>query len=431
MNDYEKQRIDSLDLLNWAINWPGIDNFVLLTPIIPRLENAYPVVFEYRSFQTSNNMYKRADLKVISMINEFTRLLKQDSYQISPKVILEGFSAGGGFAQRFAILHPEIVQAIAVGGLGGVFTLPEEIYQNIPIDWPVGINDLKTISGIEFDRENYKKIKQYIFYGDQDTGKNHNTFIWPLSWGTSGFWKSLNQIKFIANKFGDEDFIRVQNQITYLNSIGYDNISFHLYSGIGHEVPDYVIGDFMEFFVREIFHTDLPKPTTAPTPTPLTPTPVPQYTIDGYFNDWEKFSPVITDSEGDSKAGKNTDLTNIYSFQDMNYFYLLINTASKPITTESEIDIWLDTAPGEECSPSEMGITLHPNNPKVFAWDFKNCHTGENGYESEGSQVAWKDAIEVMVPLKDLSNFSGIIKINDVSFNLPGNNGWYAADSYP
>jgi len=398
--DYEIQRDDSLSLLNWAIQWPEMDNFVLLTPIIPRTEDHYPVVFEYRSFQTPDDMGKRADLKVIKMINEFTRLLKQDGYQVYPKVMIEGFSAGGSFAQRFALLHPDLVQAIAVGGLGGVFTLPEESYQSKPIDWPVGINDLEEIADVKFDREKYMKINQYIFYGDQDTGKNGNTMVWPLDWGTGGFWKSVDQIEFITQYFGDKDFIRVQNQTGYLNSIGYSNITFHLYPGIGHEMPEYVIDDFMRFFLHEGFPSDIPTPTPAPTPSP-TPTSSLPVLIDGYGNDWTIFTPV-EDLLGDS-ADPDTDITAYYSTQDDNFFDIMLQTDA-PIRKEEatvELVLSLETSDGNN---QEYGFNFLPDGS---AWGY---YDADHVSRTPSVLVAWNEVVEIQIP-KSLFNGSIIKRI--------------------
>ena len=292
--NYSEQKANSRALLESAINWLGIDNFVLLTPVIPRENDSYPVVFAYDSFLDTDEMNNRADLKVISMIDEFKEILSIDGYEVNPKVMIQGFSAGGCFAQRFSLLHPEMVEAIAIGGMGGVFTLPEKTHLENMIDYPIGIGDLEEISGILFDKEEYKKIKQFVFYGEEDTGKNYNTFVNLSSWSreSGGFWKSHSQKNYINQYFGDKDYIRVQNQIQYLNSIGYNNIFFNLYSDIGHNVSNEIISDFMKFFLENdsnfIINLDID--------------------LDGEPFEWKDIQPVIVDFANDSEAKEWMDL---------------------------------------------------------------------------------------------------------------------------
>ena len=249
---YEDVSNTSRIMLQERLLWPGIEQFILLVPVIPRYEKpAYPVAFDLGSFRIDDDFYRRADLKVNLMIDQLIADLSSDGYLISNKVMIEGFSAGGMFAQRYALLQPGRVKAIAGGQCGGHFILPEASYQNTTLNWPVGINNLFPLSKIEFDRESYKQISQFIFIGDEDTGE-YTTTVWIRlhpEFGTGDMWEAVWQMEFLNITFGETDPIRLQNEIAYLNGIGYEKIEFKLYPGLGHEFTNLMIKDVMNFLI--------------------------------------------------------------------------------------------------------------------------------------------------------------------------------------
>jgi len=221
----------------------------LLVPVIPRRENphVYPVAFDLPSFRVSDEFYRKADLKVLQMIDEFISILESDGYHVSNKILIERFSVGGMFALRFAILHPDRVKAISAGHCGGNFTLPISNYRDETINLPVGINNLYEIAEINFDQEEYREIEQFIYIGNLDT---ETTTVWNRfhpTWGSKYMWESVQQMEFLHNNFGEVDPIRLENEIAYLNFIGYENIEFKLYPDLGHNVTHQMINNLMEF----------------------------------------------------------------------------------------------------------------------------------------------------------------------------------------
>ena len=215
---------------------------VLLVPVVPTSPRYvyYPVAFDVTSFLDSTpSFYQRADLEVNLMIDKLLSDLRTDGYKMSDKVFIEGFSAGGMFAQRYTLLHPERVQAIAAGHCGGTFTLPESSYNGVQIDWPVGINDFFSLVGNEFDRDAYLQVPQYIYIGDQDTRITLD--------GVQVLWRSQSQIFFIQNTFGYYGPEILEKQLGYLNSIGYNNIMFRMYPGVGHKHTSTMLTDSLDF----------------------------------------------------------------------------------------------------------------------------------------------------------------------------------------
>ena len=45
---------------------------------------------------------------------------------VQDKIFLNGYSSSGVFAQRFALLHPDIVETACIGGASGSIPIPTE-----------------------------------------------------------------------------------------------------------------------------------------------------------------------------------------------------------------------------------------------------------------------------------------------------------------
>lgn len=220
-------------------------NFVVLTPAIPRRVNsggAYTISLDRESLLDPADFDQRPDLKVNLMIDELIGMLRADGYNMHDKVFIEGFSAGAMFAQRYVLLHPERVQAIAAGQCGGSLTVPGSNYNGKDMNWPVGINDFQSLVGNEFNLSGYLHVPQFIYIGDQDNHVNNSTVSGDGSDLFTG-----EQIEFLNDTFGDSDPVRLENQADYINEIG-GNVEFKLYPGIGHNYTSEMIDDSFTFF---------------------------------------------------------------------------------------------------------------------------------------------------------------------------------------
>lgn len=252
--DYDDLSHEARMMLEERLRWPEIENFVLLVPVIPRRDSphVYPVAFDLNSFSVRDDFYHRADLKVILMIDELIDELALDGYKVSERVLIEGFSSGGMFAQRFSLLHPTRVKAIAGGHCGGNFTLPISEYDGYNLNWPVGINNLRDLADIPFDEAAYKKISQFIYIGSRDTGEGGSTIVWNRlhpTWGPQYMWESVKQMEFLHTTFGETDPVRLENQVEYLTNIGFPNIEFRVYPGVGHQLNSQMISTAMSFLL--------------------------------------------------------------------------------------------------------------------------------------------------------------------------------------
>jgi poly(3-hydroxybutyrate) depolymerase len=100
----------------------------------------------------------RYDQIVLAMVDEVARKYQQkwDTFAMF------GFSGGGHFTHRFAILHPRRLWAAAIGSPGSITRLDPDK------DWWVGIRDLKERFGIEFDAQALAQVPVQMLVGDAD-----------------------------------------------------------------------------------------------------------------------------------------------------------------------------------------------------------------------------------------------------------------------
>jgi hypothetical protein len=102
------------------------------------------------------------------MIRDAQSILRRNGIPTRDKVFMHGYSASGTFTNRFPLLHPHVVRAVAAGGVNGIPTFPATHWQGTELPFPVGIADLKEIAGIDFDEDAYKQVAQYIYMGYLD-----------------------------------------------------------------------------------------------------------------------------------------------------------------------------------------------------------------------------------------------------------------------
>lgn len=100
----------------------------------------------------------RYDLILLDMIAE----VAEKYGQTWEKFALFGFSGGGHFTHRFAILHPEKLWAAAIGAPGSVTLLDADK------DWWVGIRNLPELFGKAFDAHALARVPVQMVVGGAD-----------------------------------------------------------------------------------------------------------------------------------------------------------------------------------------------------------------------------------------------------------------------
>ena len=143
----------------------------VIMPVFPRPEadwKIYTHALDRDTMLTDKTEYSRLDLQLIAMIDDARRRLKKDGISMDKRVLLNGFSASGMFANRFTFLHPDRVKAAAIGSPGGWPIAPVERYKNKALRYPIGVADLKKVAGSDLDLKALRKVPLFVFLGDKD-----------------------------------------------------------------------------------------------------------------------------------------------------------------------------------------------------------------------------------------------------------------------
>lgn len=102
---------------------------------------------------------RRADLALIKTLNSVYELLGIKER----KILLYGYSGGGQFAHRFAFVHPERVQAVALGA-SGWYTMPD-----VSISFPFGLGiSVRKNDQISIDAHCLAGVRYFVAVGDRD-----------------------------------------------------------------------------------------------------------------------------------------------------------------------------------------------------------------------------------------------------------------------
>lgn len=143
----------------------------LLVPVFPRPASkplTYSHALDRDVMLEKSSDLKRLDLQLLAMIEDSRAILKTMDIEVEDKIFMSGFSASGTFVNRFSFLHPQKIQALAIGGFNGELILPQKSIREIKVNYPIGINDFEKLFKQKFDIEAYKTIPQYIYMGELD-----------------------------------------------------------------------------------------------------------------------------------------------------------------------------------------------------------------------------------------------------------------------
>lgn len=218
----------------------------LLVPVFPRFESdshLYTHSLDRDIVLKEDEQLKRIDLQLLKMVDDARKRLEEKGYKTDDQFLMTGFSASGTFANRFSLIHPEKVKAVAAGGLNGLLMLPEKQMKGRELIYPVGTYDFEALFGKFFNPGAFQSTPQFLFMGKLDD----NDAI-PYS---DAFDEPERQL--IYELLGEE----MQPQRWEACQMIYDslgiNATFKTYEGIGHEHPENVKDDIVEFF-REVLN---------------------------------------------------------------------------------------------------------------------------------------------------------------------------------
>ena len=152
----------------------------IIYPLFPRWYNGEETIYNHMLSSNSlnsntrglkDNNLERVDLQLICMIKNARRVLCDFDIKVDEKVIIDGFSASSKFANRFTLLHPELVKLCIGGGISGTLTLPLDDVNGEKLLWPVGVGNIKELLGEDtvINKEEFLKVRQFYYMGSKDT----------------------------------------------------------------------------------------------------------------------------------------------------------------------------------------------------------------------------------------------------------------------
>ena len=180
----------------------------------------------------------RLDLQLVKMIEDARETMEKGGIKTEQKVLMMGFSASGMFTNRFALIHPEMIKAAAIGSPGGIPMVPVKTLQGVQLRYPIGTADFETITGSPLNTAALSQIPLYFFLGDKD---NNDSVVYRDSFEQEDedlimkyFGKTLQERWEVCKKAYEESNFR--------------NTRFVLYPGIEHKITNQMIEDLIKFF---------------------------------------------------------------------------------------------------------------------------------------------------------------------------------------
>lgn len=212
-----------------------------LVPVFPRSEKKWKIythMLDRDALCVKKGPLKRIDLQLIAMIADANTRLKSMGYKMRPQILMSGYSSSGVFANRFALLHPELVFAYSAGGINGLLMMPFSKWNDEELDFPLGTADYQNITGKAFDFEAFKQVHQFLYMGEDD--KNDAVLF------DDGYDKKERAI--IFDSFGD----KMQPDRWFACQLQYKiatkHAQFRTYSGVGHAINEDIRRDLLKFY---------------------------------------------------------------------------------------------------------------------------------------------------------------------------------------
>ena len=211
----------------------------VLIPLFPRpaAKEGEPSVYLHAltrsSLETKVEAYRRVDLQLLAMIDDARAVLKERGVEVSPEVLLWGFSASASFVSRFAVLHPERVAAVAAVSPGGwpIAPGPDALM------YPVGAADVAQLTGHAVDRAALSRVAWFFALG----AKDENDSV-PYRDSFSAADEAV-----ISRRFGKTPVSRWKAAEQMYEGL---DARFMLYPGVAHQVSAEMSADIESFFEK-------------------------------------------------------------------------------------------------------------------------------------------------------------------------------------
>ncbi|WOV84749.1 Ig-like domain-containing protein [Sporosarcina jeotgali] len=192
----------------------------------------------YEELSLNAEDYIDYDEQIIAMFKHAAAYLNSYVQSVeTDQMYLSGYSSGGTFTDRFSMLHPEVVKAVASGATLDDMMMPVAQHKGQSLIFPIGVSDYEMITEKKFSLPDVNKMAKLVYMGKDDS----NVTL-PY---TDAFSETERNI--IIRAFSKETLPRAEMMMDLYHQSG-GNAMFILDVGIGHgyseEMKDYQI----EFF---------------------------------------------------------------------------------------------------------------------------------------------------------------------------------------
>ena len=212
----------------------------LLVPSFPRPTadwKLYTHALDRDTLLTLDPKLKRLDRQLLAMIDDAHVRLASRKVLVAHRILLRGHSASAMFSNRFALLHPEQVLAVAAGSPGGWPMVPVGEHKAQVLRYPIGISDLQQVEGTAFNLAAFRRVHFLFQLGDKDTNDSV-----PFADGYDPEDKAL-----VFKLFGDAPVKRWPKAEALFRDAGC-SCQFKLYRGVDHTPSDEMDEDVVNFF---------------------------------------------------------------------------------------------------------------------------------------------------------------------------------------
>ncbi|QIA09887.1 alpha/beta hydrolase [Draconibacterium halophilum] len=224
-------------------------NCPLLVPVFPRSKTnwkMYTHALDRDVMLQGEQPLKRIDLQLIEMFKHAQTVLNDKDIPSHNQFLLTGFSASGTFANRFTLLHPDRVRAVAAGGLNGLLMLPEDSLSREILNYPIGIKDMEELTGMAFQKDRFLKTPQFYFMGQLDEND-------AVPYDDAFSQAEREQIfKLLGEQMQPDRWNNCKQLYEDLKV----NADIRQYEGVGHKHPEEVKDDIVAFFSEVVLTTN-------------------------------------------------------------------------------------------------------------------------------------------------------------------------------
>jgi len=213
----------------------------LLVPVFPRPRTnwqAYTHALDRDSLEIKEGKLKRIDLQLTAMIKYAQQLLRINGFKIYDQIFMHGFSASAKFCNRYSFLHPEMVKAVASGGVNGLPTLPVSEWNKCELPFPIGIAGIERFIDKPFNEKAFRRVAHYIYMGSFD---RNDTLPSRDAWSE----EEADIIKKALAEKMMPDRWELSQKIYKDQDI---NAQCVTYDGVLHSIKDEMLNDVIKFF---------------------------------------------------------------------------------------------------------------------------------------------------------------------------------------